>query len=66
MHMNQTIQQLKKKKEFITKHKNVLWNIIYSCKITGSKDDTIKDVIPNDINSIIKISNIKKNIHNRK
>lgn len=36
-----------------------LWDVINSCEIHKSSDSSIKDIIPNDINKIIKNSNIK-------
>lgn len=51
---------IKDKKNFLTRHKIALWDVISSCEITGSSDNTIKNVIPNDINLIINNSNITK------
>ena len=36
-----------------------LWDVIGSCTVTGSSDASIKDVIPNDITSIMKTADIK-------
>lgn len=36
-----------------------LWDVINSCEIHKSSDSSIKDIIPNDINSIINNSDIK-------
>ena len=36
-----------------------LWDVISSCDIHKSSDSSIKDIVPNDIASIIKNSNIK-------
>lgn len=47
-----------KKIDFLLKNKIALWDIIYSCEIINSKDSSIKNVTPNDITQIIKISNI--------
>ena len=51
---------IEEKKEFLTKYKIVLWDVISSCEITGSSDNTIKNVITNDINLIINNSKITK------
>lgn len=51
---------IKEKKEFLIKHKIALWDVIASCEITGSNDNSIKNVTPNDINKIISNSNITK------
>jgi len=48
------------KKEFLKKHKIALWDVIESCEIIGSSDSSIKNVKINNINKIIKSSNIKQ------
>ena len=37
-----------------------VWDVISSCDITGSSDNSIKNVIPNDINFILENANIKQ------
>ena len=44
---------LNDKKSFLTKHKIALWDVINSCTIIGSSDSSIKNVIVNDIKSLI-------------
>ena len=43
-------------------HKNhiALWDVIASCDIEGSADSTIKNVVPNDLDAIIKNSKVKR------
>ncbi len=48
------------KKEFLTKHKIALWDVVQSCEINKSSDSSIKNVEANDIMWLIKNSNIKK------
>lgn len=48
------------KKSFLLKHQIALWDVIESCDIKGSSDSSIKDVIPNDLNKILKEAEIKK------
>jgi hypoxanthine-DNA glycosylase len=48
------------KKNMLLKHNIALWDVISSCDIKGSSDSTIKNVIPNDIDTIIIKSNIQK------
>lgn len=53
-----------KKKEFLKKHKLAVWDVIHSCKIKGSSDSSIQDVIPNDLTEILDYSPIQKIICN--
>lgn len=48
------------KKIFLNKYHLALWDVIKSCTITGSSDSSIRDVVVNDISSIIKKSKIIK------
>jgi hypoxanthine-DNA glycosylase len=43
-----------------------LFDVIKSCEIVGSSDSSIKNITPNDIEYIVKNSNIKKIILNGK
>lgn len=36
-----------------------LWDVIGSCTVVGSSDSSIKDVIPNDITSVLETADIK-------
>ena len=47
------------KKQFLSKHKIALWDVIESCDIYGSSDSSIKNVIVKDIKSILDKTNIK-------
>lgn len=47
------------KKKFLLENKIAIWDVIYSCEIKNSNDSSIKNVMPNDIESIIKHSQIK-------
>lgn len=47
------------KKEFLHKNNIALWDVVASCEIRGSSDSSIKNVIPNDIKSLIEKTNIK-------
>ena len=51
---------IKAKGEFLTRHKIALWDTIKSCTITGSSDASIKNIEPNDINLLLKQTNIKE------
>ncbi len=55
---------IEEKKSFILKNHLALWDVIESCKIDGSKDSSIEDIKINDINSLVKLANIKAIILN--
>jgi hypoxanthine-DNA glycosylase len=61
-----TTLDLVKKKKLLLKHKIALFDVIKSCEIVGSSDSSIKNITPNDIEYIVKNSNIKKIILNGK
>ncbi len=48
------------KRKMLLDNRFALWDVIHSCEITGSADNTIKNVVPNDIRKIIESSKIKK------
>lgn len=47
------------KKKFLKKYHIALWDVIESCEINNSSDSSIKNIKVNNINKIIKKSNIK-------
>ena len=51
---------IEEKKQFLLVHHVAVWDVIASCTITGSSDSSIKDVVPNDIEWLIKDSSINK------
>ncbi len=53
----ETIEQ--KKKLLLTNH-IALWDVIESCEITGSSDQSISNVVPNDLNLILSKADIRK------
>lgn len=48
------------KREFLLKNGIAVWDVIASCDIEGSSDSSIKNVIPNDIDIILKNAKIEK------
>ncbi len=56
---NVKLENMDNKINFLLLNKIALWDVIYSCEINNSSDCSIKDVVPNNINKIIKNSNIK-------
>lgn len=49
----------KEKIDFLLNNHIALFDVIKSCEIDGSSDSSIKNVIPNDINKLIKNSKVK-------
>lgn len=52
-------QTIEDKKVMILSHKTAMWDVLSSCEITGSSDSSIKNPIPNDIESILNKTQIK-------
>lgn len=44
------------KKEFLLKNGIAVWDVVHSCRIEGSSDSSIKDVVANDISDILKLT----------
>jgi len=57
---------IEEKKEFLLKNRIALWDVIESCDIEGSSDSSIRNVVVNDIASIIKEASIETVITNGK
>ena len=57
-------ETIEDKKNMLLKHQIALWDVIHQCDIYGSSDSSIKNVIPNDINLILKDCNIETIIAN--
>lgn len=51
-----TIEQ---KKAFLSTQHIAMWDTIRSCTITGSSDSSIRDVVPNDLDRILKTAPIR-------
>lgn len=60
------LETIDDKKAFLLKNKIALWDVVYSCSIEGSSDGSIKDVIVNDIFSIVESSKIVLTVFNGK
>ena len=52
-------EEIEDKVKFCYKHDIALWDVIRECSIIGSSDASIKDIEINDIESLIKNSDIK-------
>lgn len=48
------------KKKMLLENGIAIWDVIASCKIIGSSDSSIKDVVPNDIGGLLEQTGIEK------
>lgn len=53
-------QTVVEKKNFLLLNNIALWDVIYSCDITGSSDSSVKNAVPNDLSLILKNSSVTK------
>jgi len=51
---------IEEKKSMLLKHNIAIWDVIASCSIQGSSDNSIKDVVPNDIKAVVDNSAIER------
>lgn len=51
---------IESKRKLLLEADIAVWDVVASCDIAGSLDSSIKNVIPNDLNVILKKSNIRK------
>lgn len=49
---------VEEKKRILLENHIAVWDVIASCRITGSSDSSIKDVVPNDFTEILAKSSI--------
>ncbi len=50
---------IEEKKTFLLSHGIAVWDVIASCDITGSSDNSIKNVVPNDLTMILNHADIR-------
>ena len=50
---------IEEKKRLLLENRIAVWDVIASCRIEGSSDSSIKDVVPNDLSPILDNSYIK-------
>jgi len=55
---------IEEKKALLLRHGIALWDVVLECDIIGSSDSSIRNVVPADINRILKSANIEKIITN--
>ena len=53
-------RDIEEKKALILRHNLAVYDVIYSCEITGSADSSVKNVVPSDLKPIINNSKITK------
>ena len=51
---------IEEKKTLLLRNGIAIWDVIHSCKIIGSSDSSIQDVVVNDFSNILKNANIEK------
>ena len=52
-------QTIDEKKALLLKHHIAVWDVIHSCDIHGSSDQSIRNVIPNDLRQLLSESQIE-------
>lgn len=55
---------ISEKKALLLRHGIALWDVVLECDIIGSSDSSIRNVVPADINRILRSANIEKIIAN--
>ena len=55
-----SLESIEEKKSFLHKQHIALWDVIHSCRIEGSSDASISDVVPNDLNVILNCSKVER------
>lgn len=51
---------IEEKKAFLLRNRIAIWDVIHSCRIIGSSDSSIQDVVVNDFSGIFETANIEK------
>lgn len=60
LYNHQPLQTINEKKNFLLEHHIALWDVIASCDIKGSSDSSIENIQLNDIQNLIKQTQIQK------
>ena len=50
---------VEEKKRLLLSHRIALWDVIASCRIEGSSDSSIRDVVPTDLRAILNTAGIR-------
>ncbi len=59
-------ENIQDKKKMLLSNGIAVWDVIHSCDIVGSSDNSIKNVVPNDIGIIIENSKVERIFTNGK
>lgn len=51
---------IEEKKAFLLEHRIAVWDVIGQCEITGSSDNSIRNVVPNPISKILETTKIEQ------
>ena len=51
---------IEEKKAFLLRNRVALWDVLASCEIVGSADQTIRSAVPNDLTPILRAANIRR------
>jgi hypoxanthine-DNA glycosylase len=51
---------IEEKKAFLLRNRVALWDVLASCEIEGSADQTIRSAVPNDLTPILRAANIRR------
>ena len=52
-------QTIEERRAFLLRNHIAVWDVLASCRITGSSDSSIRDAVPNDIRPILEDSAIR-------
>jgi hypoxanthine-DNA glycosylase len=53
-------ETIEEKKAFLLRNHVAVWDVIHSCDIEGSSDSSIRNVVANDLNEILKLTDIRE------
>lgn len=51
---------IEEKQDLLLRCKIAVWDVIQSCEITGSSDSSIRNVVPNDLEQVLKHSKVER------
>ncbi len=57
-------ETIEEKKTFLLRRQIALWDVVAACDIKGSSDSSIRNVIPADLNRVLRAANIRRIITN--